>query len=123
MHIRVWNKFISTNPSATIFGAVVSSMLPPSLRLDKNGNNLPTPYKLFCEWMDASTVGTWSATAVPQGFVIGVIDQVDKANILAVYGPTRHRGFKIAGMSVPVLSYTDGSYANLALARGYQLNI
>lgn len=123
MRVRDWNRFITENPSPTILGAVVSSRLPPALTFDKDGKKLPTPYKLFCEWLDASLVGNWSTVAVPQGFVVGVVDEVDKAKILAAYGPAKHRGFKIADQSVGVLSYTDGSYAKLASERGYKFNV
>jgi hypothetical protein len=123
MQVRDWNTFITANPSATLLAAVVSSRLPPALMFDKNGKKLPTPYKLFCEWLDATLVGTWSTIAVPMGFVIGVTGAVDKTRILAAYGPARHKGFKLAGKSVGVLSFTDGSYAKLATERGYTLNI
>jgi hypothetical protein len=89
----------------------------------RNGKKLPTPYKLFCEWLEASLVGPWSTVAVPQGFVVGVANENDKAKILSTYGPARHRGFKIAGKSVGVLSYVDGSYAKLATELGYNINV
>ena len=59
---------------------------------------------------------------MPQGFVVGIIDDVDKAKVLSEYGPARHRGFKIAEKSVGVLNYSDGSFAKLATERGYTLN-
>jgi hypothetical protein len=90
---------------------------------DTDGKKPPTPYKLFCEWLDASLSGIWSTGAVSQGFVIGVNDDEDKRIILAAYGPARHRGFKIAGISVGVLSYTDGDFVRLATEQGYRLNV
>jgi hypothetical protein len=123
MQVRNWNTFITTNSSVTLLAAVVSTRLPPALMFDKNGKKLPTPYKLFCEWLDTTLVSTWSTIAVPTGFVIGVIDAKDETTILAAYGPARHKGLKLAGKSVGVLSYTDGSYAKLATERGYTLNI
>jgi len=123
MRVRDWNKFITENPSLTILGAVVSSRLPAALTFDKDGKKLPTPYKLFCEWLDSSLVGVWSTVAVPQGFIVGVTDNADKATIVAGYGPARHRGFKVAEKSVGVLNYSDGSFAKLAAERGYKLNI
>ena len=123
MRVRDWNTFITANPSSSLLGAVVSSRLPAALTFDKEGKKLPTPYKLFCEWLESSLVGTWSTVALPQGFVIGITDDADKASILATYGPARHKGFKIAEKSVGVLSYSDGSYAKLATERGYKLNI
>ena len=58
MRIQDWNKFIAAHPSPTMFEAVVSSRLPPALMIDKGGKKLPTPDKLFCEWLEASLVGT-----------------------------------------------------------------
>jgi hypothetical protein len=123
MRIRDWNRFITENPSATLLGAVVSTRLPPALMFDREGKKLPTPYKLFCEWLDATLLGTWSTVAVPEGFVVGITDDGDKMKIVSAYGPPKHRGFKIAGKSVGVLSYADGSYAKLATDHGYNLNI
>lgn len=123
MRVRDWNKFIVAHSSATLLGAIVSTRLPPTLLFDTVGKKLPTPYKLFCEWLDASLIVTWSTVAVPQGFIIGLTDDVDKRIILAAYGPARHRGFKIAEKSIGVLSYTDGDFAVLATKLGYTLNI
>ncbi|MFM2060171.1 MAG: hypothetical protein RLY71_4556 [Pseudomonadota bacterium] len=123
MRIRDWNTFIAENPSSVLLGAVVSTRLPAAFTFDKAGKKLPTPYKLFCEWLDSVLVGNWSAVAVPQGFVVGVAKEVDKATILSEYGPARHRGFRIGEKSVAVLSYSDGGYVKLATQRGYSLNI
>ncbi|MFM7855093.1 MAG: hypothetical protein ACKO96_24995 [Flammeovirgaceae bacterium] len=123
MRVRDWNKFMAAHPSAMLLGAVVSTRLPSSLLFDTFGKKLPTPYKIFCEWLDASLVATWSTVAVPQGFVIGLTDEVDKRIVLAAYGPVRHRGFKIAEKSIGVLSYTDGDFSVLAAKLGYTLNI
>lgn len=123
MRIRDWNTFITEHPSPTLLGAVVSTRLPPDLLFDKDGKKLPTPYKLFCEWLEATLVGTWSTVAVPQGFVVGIADEGDKTKLLSAYGPARHRGFKVAEKSVGVLTYSDGSYAKLATERGYNLNL
>jgi hypothetical protein len=123
MRVQDWNSFITTHPTAVIFGAVVSSRLPPALAFDKNARKLPTPYKLFCEWLEASLTGQWSSLAVPNGFVIGIVDETDKRVVLGAYGPARFKGFKIGDKSVAVLTYMDGKYAKLAEERGYELNI
>jgi hypothetical protein len=121
MRIRLWSAFLAKHPKAIQLAAVVSSRLPPALRSDQGGNKIPTPYKLFCEWLEINLEGDWSSTALKQGFVLGITNEADKITILKAYGPATHKGFRFNEKSIPVLRFFDGSYVELASKLGYKL--
>lgn len=121
MRTKDWNTFIIKNPSAMIFGSIVSSRLPVALITDPDGNKLPTPYKLFCMWLEKNLADSWSTVAVPVGFVVGLTSLDDKNLVTKTFGPIKHRGFKFNDQSIPVINYMDGSYATLAAALGYRI--
>jgi hypothetical protein len=116
-----WNVFFPNRPNLWVCGAVVSSRLPQAMRFDKAGKKLPTPYKLFLEWAAKSMNGNWAATAVPEGFVVAVEASEDHRCIAQAHGPIRRSAFKVGGRAVSLLSYSDGSYAKLAAALGYEI--
>jgi len=122
--MTTWNTFVDAHPKAYIIAAVVSSRLPKGVAFDAAGKKLPTPYRLFCEWLaGAALEGLYTTTSVPNGFVVGLAEAADRDRLVLRFGPLKHGGFKLGGQAVKILSgYSDGAYAGLAADLGYRLD-
>jgi hypothetical protein len=116
-----WNKSVTVYPKMGLYGAAVSAGLPATLKFDKTGKRLPTPYGLFQEWLKASLSGYWATAKMPGGFVIGILNGSEQALVVSKFGPLQPSQLVVGGRKVPFLRYQDAHIGVLANQLGYSV--
>jgi hypothetical protein len=115
-----WNKFTSVHPKSYSFTCSVASALPKTKKFDNKGMKLPSPYALFCEWLNTNLVGDWTSAKLTGGFMVKVSDPNDLNTVFKHYS-----GKKLPTADGCIASYQAGysnsDYGRLAKLMGYSL--
>ena len=102
-----WNKFTSAHPKSYSFTCSVASALPKTKRFDNKGMKLPSPYTLFCEWLNANLVGDWTSVKITGGFMVKVSDFNDLNNVLKHYPGNKTRTLPRSSCLIIVISISS----------------
>ena len=121
-----WNKFTEEYPNTDCLVCYVSTAVPKMRIFDKQNKKLPTPYKLFLEWLKTNLNGDWTATILGKEkgntvfYIKVVLDQdIEKINKKWGLSSKTTEKNKFGCPRIFQIGYRDEDYDKLANELGY----